>query len=250
MLLTKRDLPEANEMKKELAQPQAQASSALIQVRLLSKQYGKGTAESVHVLQSLDLDVSKGEFLALMGPSGSGKSTLLNILGGIDRPSTGRVTIGGVQIQNMSESELTTWRSHNVGFVFQRHYLLPVLTAAENVELPLTLLRMSRSERRRRVESALALVGLADRMKHRPTQLSGGQEQRVGIARALVTDPQILLCDEPTGDLDRKTGDEILDLMVALKEKFAKTIVLVTHDPLAAERADRTLHMSAGRLLS
>lgn len=224
-------------------------SGALIQVRGLRKVYGKGNAESVPVLHGLDLDVPKGEFLALMGSSGSGKSTLLNTLGGIDRPTSGEVSINGVQIQNMSESALTTWRGRNIGFVFQRHYLLPVLTAAENVELPLTLLRMGRSERRRRVESALELVGLADRMKHRPAQLSGGQEQRVGIARALVTDPQILLCDEPTGDLDRKTGDEILDLMVALKEKFAKTIVLVTHDPLAAERADRTLRMSAGRLV-
>lgn len=240
-------MPEIREEEPELVD--WQTADALIKVRALCKLYGKGKTESVQVLHSLDLAVQKGEFLALMGPSGSGKSTLLNILGGIDRPTSGEVSVDSVQVQSMNESALTTWRARNIGFVFQRHYLLPVLTAAENVELPLTLLRMGRSERRRRAESALELVGLADRMKHRPAQLSGGQEQRVGIARALVTDPQILLCDEPTGDLDRKMGDEILDLLVALKERFSKTIVLVTHDPLAAERADRTLRMSAGRLV-
>jgi putative ABC transport system ATP-binding protein len=229
--------------------PLVQIRAPLIEIRALAKSYGKGGAPEVQVLESLDLNVAPGEFLAVMGPSGSGKSTLLNIMGGIDRQTSGSVAVAGLALESMAESALTTWRSRTVGFVFQRHYLIPILTASENVELPLTLLPMTRRERRRRVAAALSLVGLSDRSKHKPSQLSGGQEQRVGIARAFVTDPPILLCDEPTGDLDRRTSDDILDLLVALKEEFGKTIILVTHDDHAATRADRVLRMSAGRLL-
>jgi putative ABC transport system ATP-binding protein len=183
-----------------------------------------------------------------MGPSGSGKTTLLNLLGGLDRPSTGSVEVDGLAIDRLSDSALAKWRGHHVGFVFQMYNLLPVLTAERNVELPLLLTNLGRAERLKHVHTALALVGLADRMKHKPRELSGGQEQRVGIARAIVTDPTLLLCDEPTGDLDRKSGDEILDLLQALNKQHGKTIVMVTHDPRAAERANRTLHLEKGRL--
>src|SRR6185503_13193006 len=198
--------------------------------------------------EKLDLDLPRGDFVALMGPSGSGKTTLLNLLGGLDRPSTGSVEVDGMAIDRLSDSELATWRGTHVGFVFQMYNLLPVLTAERNVELPLLLTRLGRAERLKHVHTALALVGLGDRMKHKPRELSGGQEQRVGIARAIVTDPTLLLCDEPTGDLDRKSGDEVLDLLQALNKQHGKTIVMVTHDPHAAERAKRTLHLEKGRL--
>jgi putative ABC transport system ATP-binding protein len=201
------------------------------------------------VLDGLDLDVQAGEFLALMGPSGSGKSTLLNLIGGLDRPSAGTVEVEGQRIDRLGEAGLARWRSRHVGFVFQFYNLMPVLTAERNVELPLLLTSLSRSERKRHVATALALVGLSDRAKHFPRQLSGGQEQRVGIARAIVTDPTLLLCDEPTGDLDRKSGDEVLDLLEALSKDHGKTIIMVTHDPLAAARASRILHLDKGQLV-
>jgi putative ABC transport system ATP-binding protein len=200
------------------------------------------------VLKGVNLESPKGEFLALMGPSGSGKTTLLNLLGGLDNPSSGAVDVAGTNIAALSSGELSRWRADNIGFVFQLYNLLPVLTAERNVDLPLLLTNLSRAERRKRVGIALKVVGLADRARHYPRQLSGGQEQRVGIARAIVTDPTLLLCDEPTGDLDRKSGDEILDLLQALNQQHGKTIVMVTHDPRAAERATRTLHLEKGVL--
>ena len=216
-------------------------------LRGVAKQYKRGN-EVVPVLEKLDLDLPRGDFVALMGPSGSGKTTLLNLLGGLDRPSTGSIEVDGLAIDKLSDSALGRWRADNVGFVFQTYNLLPVLTAERNVELPLLLTRLGRADRLKHVHAALALVGLTDRMKHKPRELSGGQEQRVGIARAIVTDPTLLLCDEPTGDLDRKSGDEILDLLQALNRQHGKTIVMVTHDPRAAERANRTLHLEKGRL--
>ena len=225
-----------------------QVANPIVQLREVTKDYKRG-AEIVHVLQGLTLDVAPGEFLALMGPSGSGKTTLLNILGGIDRASQGRVAVAGERLDQMNESALARWRARHVGFIFQMYHLLPVLNAARNVELPLLLTGLSRGERQRRVAAALQLVGLSDRAKHRPGELSGGQEQRVGIARAIVADPTLLLADEPTGDLDRKSGDEILDLLVALNREHGKTIIMVTHDPQAAERATRTLHMDKGVLV-
>ena len=216
-------------------------------LRGVAKQYERGS-EVVPVLEKLDLDLPRGDFVALMGPSGSGKTTLLNLLGGLDRPTTGTIEIDGLGIDRLSDSALTEWRGTHVGFVFQMYNLLPVLTAERNVELPLLLTRLNRTQRLEHVHTALKLVGLADRMKHKPRELSGGQEQRVGIARAIVTDPTLLLCDEPTGDLDRKSGDEILDLLQALNKQHGKTIVMVTHDPRAAERATRTLHLEKGRL--
>jgi len=216
-------------------------------LRGVAKQYKRGN-EVVPVLEKLDLDLPRGDFVALMGPSGSGKTTLLNLLGGLDRPSTGSIEVDGLAIDKLSDSALGRWRADNVGFVFQMYNLLPVLTAERNVELPLLLTRLGRADRLKHVHAALALVGLTDRMKHKPRELSGGQEQRVGIARAIVTDPTLLLCDEPTGDLDRKSGDEILDLLQALNRQHGKTIVMVTHDPRAAERANRTLHLEKGRL--
>jgi putative ABC transport system ATP-binding protein len=221
--------------------------SGLVEIRGLSKVYRRG-GETLPVLDGLDLDVPRGDFLALMGPSGSGKSTLLNMIGGLDRPSSGSVSVDGQRIDQMSERELANWRSSHVGFVFQMYNLLPVLSAERNVELPLLLTRMSGRERRERARTALALVGLSDRVKHKPGELSGGQEQRVGIARAIVTDPTLLLCDEPTGDLDRKSGDEVLDLLDALNKDQGKTIIMVTHDPHAAARAKRTLHLDKGML--
>ncbi len=222
-------------------------SESLVQVRGLTKIYKRGS-ERLTVLDNLDLDVARGDFVALMGPSGSGKTTLLNLIGGIDRPDSGSVQVGDRSIDQLSDRALAHWRSAHVGFVFQMFNLLPVLSAERNVELPLLLTGMSGSERRRRARTALSLVGLEDRASHKPAQLSGGQEQRVGIARAIVTDPELLLCDEPTGDLDRKSGDEILELLVALNESQGKTIIMVTHDPHAAERAKRTVHLDKGRL--
>ncbi len=219
----------------------------LVRARGVAKDYKRG-AETVHVLQALDLDIREGDFLALMGPSGSGKSTLLNLIGGLDRPSAGQIEVAGQRIDTMSDGALGRWRASNVGFIFQMYNLLPVLSAERNVELPLLLTRLSRTERRRRVEAALKLVGLSDRAKHKPRELSGGQEQRVGIARAIVSDPTLLLCDEPTGDLDRKSGDEVLNLLQALNQRHGKTIVMVTHDPHAAARASHTLHLTKGQL--
>jgi putative ABC transport system ATP-binding protein len=221
--------------------------TALVEIRGLSKVYRRG-GETLSVLDGLDLDVPAGDFLALMGPSGSGKSTLLNMIGGLDRPTSGSITVEGQRIDQMSERALANWRASHVGFVFQMYNLLPVLSAERNVELPLLLARMSSRERRERARTALGLVGLSDRVKHKPGELSGGQEQRVGIARAIVTDPTLLLCDEPTGDLDRKSGDEVLDLLEALNREHGKTIVMVTHDPHAAARAKRTLHLDKGVL--
>ena len=223
-------------------------NNSLIRMRGVDKTYRRG-GEVIHVLQGLNLDVEAGEFVAFMGPSGSGKTTLLNLLGGLDRPSAGGISVAGEEITDLSSGELTEWRSRHVGFVFQMYNLIPVLTAFQNVELPLLLTRLSRSERRRHVEAALELVGLSDRMKHYPRQLSGGQEQRVGIARAIVTDPSFLLCDEPTGDLDRKSADEIMDLIAALSREQGKTVLLVTHDPVAAQRADLVLHLDKGVLV-
>ena len=219
----------------------------VVDVRNVDKYYQRG-AEKVHVLESLNLSVPSGDFLALMGPSGSGKSTLLNLLGGLDRPSQGQVEVEGQRIDSLSDGKLADWRARHVGFVFQFYNLLPVLTAAKNVELPLLLTHLGKAERAKHVATALSVVGLTDRAKHYPRQLSGGQEQRVGIARAIVTDPTLLLCDEPTGDLDRKSGDEVLDLLQALNKDHGKTIVMVTHDPHAAARAKRILYLDKGRL--
>jgi putative ABC transport system ATP-binding protein len=223
-------------------------SNSLIQARDLDKTYKRG-GEEVHVLQGLNLDVEHGEFVAFMGPSGSGKTTLLNLLGGLDVPTRGKISVAGDAVTSMSGSKLTTWRARHVGFIFQMYNLIPVLTAFQNVELPLLLTRLSKSERRKHVETALAVVGLADRMNHFPRQLSGGQEQRVAIARAIIADPTFLLCDEPTGDLDRKSADEILNLLTRLCGEYKKTILMVTHDPAAAERASATLHLNKGVLV-
>ncbi len=224
------------------------SGNSLIQVRDLDKTYTRG-GEEIHVLQGLNLDVDQGEFVAFMGPSGSGKTTLLNLLGGLDVPTRGSITVAGDEITHMSGSNLTDWRARHVGFVFQMYNLIPVLTAYQNVELPLLLTKLSSAERRAHVETALSVVGLAERMNHYPRQLSGGQEQRVGIARAIVADPTFLLCDEPTGDLDRKSADEILNLLVQLSTEYKKTILMVTHDPAAAERAKATLHLNKGVLV-
>ena len=222
---------------------------SLVTVRDLHKVFHRG-GERIDVLQGVNLDIPQGDFLALMGPSGSGKTTLLNLIGGLDTPTEGSIAVAGDRIDKMSGGKLSQWRARHIGFVFQLYNLLPVLTAARNVELPLLLTKLSKAERRKRVQVALSVVGLADRMNHYPRQLSGGQEQRVGIARAIVTDPTLLLCDEPTGDLDRKAGDEILDLLQALNREHGKTIVMVTHDPHAAARAKRTLHLDKGVLVS
>ena len=224
-------------------------SDALVTVRDLHKVFQRG-GQRIDVLQGVNLEIAAGDFLALMGPSGSGKTTLLNLIGGLDTPSEGSIAVAGDRIDKLSGGKLSAWRARHVGFVFQLYNLLPVLTAAKNVELPLLLTKLSKSERRKRVEVALRAVGLGERMHHYPRQLSGGQEQRVGIARAIVTDPTLLLCDEPTGDLDRKAGDEILDLLQALNRDQGKTIVMVTHDPHAAARAKRTLHLDKGVLVS
>lgn len=223
-------------------------SSPLVRIRGIHKHFTRGS-EKIDVLRGVDVDIPTGDFLALMGPSGSGKTTLLNLLGGLDAASRGAIEVSGTDISNLGGSALSRWRSRHVGFVFQLYNLLPVLTAERNVELPLLLTSLSKGERRKRVAVALKAVGLSERAKHYPRQLSGGQEQRVGIARAIVTDPTLLLCDEPTGDLDRKSGDEILDLLQTLNRDYGKTIVMVTHDPHAADRAKRTLHLDKGSLL-
>jgi putative ABC transport system ATP-binding protein len=222
-------------------------TDTMVRLDDVHKIYRRG-AERIDVLQGVTLEIASGDFLALMGPSGSGKTTLLNLLGGLDQPTRGTVEVAGERIDGLSGGRLARWRSRHIGFVFQLYNLLPVLTAERNVELPLLLTGLSRAERRSHVEAALSLVGLADRARHYPRQLSGGQEQRVGIARAIVTDPTLLLCDEPTGDLDRTAGDEILDLLEALNTEHGKTIVMVTHDPHAAARAKRTLHLDKGVL--
>ena len=219
----------------------------IVQIRGLSKAYRRDSMQ-IPVLRDITLEVPEGEFLGLMGPSGSGKTTLLNLIAGIDRPDAGTVTVAGTDVTQLSESQLARWRSTHIGFVFQFYNLLPVLTAFENVELPLLLTSLSKSERKKHVETALALVGLADRMHHYPRQLSGGQEQRVAIARAIATDPTILVADEPTGDLDRKSAEEVLTLLERLNKEFKKTIVMVTHDPHAAERAHLVRHLDKGEL--
>ena len=219
----------------------------LVRVKDVHKHFTRGS-ERIDVLKGVNLEIPKGDFLALMGPSGSGKTTLLNLIGGLDTPTGGAVEVNGVPVSSLSGSQLSKWRAQNIGFVFQLYNLLPVLTAEKNVELPLLLTKLSKAERKKRAGIALKVVGLAERARHYPRQLSGGQEQRVGIARAIVTDPTLLLCDEPTGDLDRKAGDEILDLLQSLNRDHGKTIVMVTHDPRAAERARRTLHLEKGEL--
>lgn len=219
----------------------------IVRARGITKTFKRG-AETIHVLHDLDLDIPNGEFLALMGPSGSGKTTLLNLIGGLDRPDTGSIEVGGERVDALGARRLAKWRARHIGFIFQFYNLLPALTAARNVELPLLLAPLSKKERRRQVETALKVVGLDHRTKHFPRQLSGGEQQRVGIARAIVTDPTLLLCDEPTGDLDRTSGDEILDLLQALSREHGKTIVMVTHDPHAALRAGRTMYLDEGHL--
>jgi putative ABC transport system ATP-binding protein len=221
--------------------------SSLVQIKDVTKTFHRGS-EDVPVLSGLNLTVAKGEFLALMGPSGSGKSTLLNLIGGLDRPTKGSVSIGDDRVDQLSERALAAWRARHVGFVFQFYNLMPVLTALRNVELPLLLTHLNKTQRREHAETALKVVGLSHRLKHYPRTLSGGEQQRVGIARAIVTDPTILLCDEPTGDLDRKSGDEILALLQTLNQEQGKTIIMVTHDPHASARATRTVHLDKGQL--
>jgi putative ABC transport system ATP-binding protein len=224
------------------------ANGMIVQVRGVHKYFRRGS-ERLDVLQNLTLDVPEGEFLGLMGPSGSGKTTLLNLIAGLDTPSEGEVWVGEQLVSAMSESQLARWRTRHIGFVFQFYHLLPVLSAYENVELPLLLLPLSSAQRRQQVTTALELVGLADRIAHRPGQLSGGQQQRVGIARAIVTDPTLIVADEPTGDLDARSAEEILNLLGELRRSLQKTIILVTHDPRAASRADRLLHLEKGTLV-
>ena len=222
--------------------------SNLIEIRDLSKVYTRGK-QKVEVLHHIDLDVQQGEFLALMGPSGSGKTTLLNLIGGLDQPSGGSIAIGGERIDQLSAAALSKWRAARVGFVFQFYNLMPTLSAQRNVELPLLLTKLSAAERKKRAAIALQLVGLSDRASHKPTELSGGQQQRVSIARAIVSDPTLLVCDEPTGDLDRQSAEDVLALLQALNRDHGKTIVMVTHDPKAAERARQTLHLDKGTLV-
>ncbi len=223
-------------------------SEAIVSLRGVSKTYTRGK-QSVRVLEALDLEIAKGDFLALMGPSGSGKTTLLNLIGGLDHATTGTVTVAGARLDQLNASKLAGWRAHNVGFVFQFYNLLPVLSAERNVELPLLLTNLGAEQRKKHVTTALTIVGIADRAKHKPSELSGGQAQRVAIARALVADPTLLVCDEPTGDLDRKTADEVLHLLQVLNKEHGKTIVMVTHDAKAAEYATHTLHLDKGRLV-
>lgn len=222
-------------------------NGALVRVDGVEKIFRRGS-EEIHVLSNLNLRVPAGEFLALMGPSGSGKSTLLNLVGGLDRPTRGTVSVAGEHIGDLSDHALAAWRARHIGFVFQLYNLMPVLTAEHNVELPLLLTHLSKAERRKHVETALAMVGMSHRAKHYPRTLSGGEQQRVGIARGIVTDPTLLLCDEPTGDLDRKSGDEILNLLQALNREHGKTIIMVTHDPHASARAVRTVYLNKGQL--
>ena len=237
----------AGSAQKEIS-PQT-GNATLVRVEDVHKIFQRGS-ERIDVLQGVNLTIPRGEFLALMGPSGSGKSTLLNLLAGLDSPTRGSVEVGGEKISGLSQAQLARWRARHVGFIFQLYNLLPVLTAERNVELPLLLTSLSGAERKRHVAAALAVVGLADRSKHYPRQLSGGQEQRVAIARAIVGDPTLLLCDEPTGDLDRKSADEILDLLQALNREHGKTIIMVTHDPHAAARASRIIYLNKGTLQS
>ena len=225
----------------------AAAHDTLVRVADVTKTFHRGS-EDIQVLSGLNLEVKRGEFLALMGPSGSGKSTLLNLIGGLDRPTRGTVQIADDQVDKLSDRQLAAWRARHVGFIFQFYNLLPVLTAERNVELPLLLTHLSKSQRKQHVELALKIVGLSHRTSHYPRTLSGGEQQRVGIARAIVTDPTLLLCDEPTGDLDRKSGDEILSLLQALNKEHGKTIIMVTHDPHASARATRTVHLDKGQL--
>jgi len=222
-------------------------NGALVRVENVEKIFHRGS-EDIHVLADLHLQVPPGEFLALMGPSGSGKTTLLNLIGGLDRPTRGEVSVAGERLDQLSDHRLAAWRARHIGFVFQLYNLMPVLTAERNVELPLLLTHLSKAERKKHVDAALAVVGLSHRAKHYPRTLSGGEQQRVGIARGIVTDPTLLLCDEPTGDLDRKAGDEILDLLQALNREHGKTIIMVTHDPHASARAARTVYLNKGQL--
>jgi putative ABC transport system ATP-binding protein len=224
------------------------AAPALVEIRNLTKYYQRG-GQIIPVLVEINLDVFVGDYLALMGPSGSGKSTLLNLIAGIDKPSGGTIKVGGVDIARLSDADLAAWRAEHVGFIFQFYNLMPVLTAFENIELPLLLVALSRRDRRERVDAALALVSLSDRADHYPGELSGGQQQRVAIARALITDPTLIVADEPTGDLDRATGEEILALLERLNRELGKTILLVTHDPKAAEKAHRIVHLEKGVLV-
>lgn len=221
--------------------------TALVTLRNISKTYQRGP-EKVQVLHGIDLDIERGDFVALMGPSGSGKTTLLNLIGGLDSPSGGEISIEGQRIDQLGGGQLSTWRSHHVGFVFQFYNLMPMLSAQKNVELPLLLTRLSASERKRRAQIALSLVGLAERRDHRPNELSGGQQQRVAIARAIVSDPTFLICDEPTGDLDRQSAEDVLGLLQQLNREHGKTIIMVTHDPKAAEYATHTVHLDKGEL--
>jgi putative ABC transport system ATP-binding protein len=224
------------------------SDAPIVEIRELTKTYLQGEIK-VTALNSVSLDIAAGEFLALMGPSGSGKSTLLHILAGVDRPTSGSCRVQGVNVPNLNESDLADWRNQNVGFVFQTFNLIPVLTAFENVELPLLLTRLNRKERRAQVETALSLVGLGDRMKHLPRQLSGGQEQRVAIARSLVTDPVLIVADEPTGNLDHNSANEVLTILQSLSKQMGKTVIMVTHDPKAAAFASRTIHLEKGELV-
>jgi len=224
-------------------------SDTVVEAQAISKSYYRNSLE-IPVLHNINLSVERGSFLALMGPSGSGKTTLLNLIAGIDRPSAGRLTVAGEEIESLADGKLAQWRSHHIGFIFQFYNLMPVLTAFENVELPLLLTKLSRKERREHVETALSIVNLNDRMKHYPRQLSGGQEQRVAIARAIVSDPTLILADEPTGDLDRQSAEEIMTLMSRLNKEFNKTIIMVTHDPSAAEKAGIVRNLDKGELLS
>jgi putative ABC transport system ATP-binding protein len=226
----------------------ATTSQTLVSIRALTKYYVRGD-QIIPVLVDINLDVRAGDFVALMGPSGSGKSTLLNLIAGIDKPSSGELRIAGVDIVHLADADLAAWRAANVGFIFQFYNLMPVLTAYQNVELPLQLTSLSRAERRERVDIALALVGLSDRQTHYPTELSGGQQQRVAIARALITDPALIVADEPTGDLDRHTAGEILGLVERLNDELGKTVIMVTHDPKAAEKAHRLIHLEKGVLV-
>jgi putative ABC transport system ATP-binding protein len=224
-------------------------SQSMVQVENVFKSYWRDTIE-IPVLRNISFSIPEGEFVALMGPSGSGKTTLLNLLAGIDRPSQGNVTVAESKISGLSDADLARWRHRNIGFIFQFYNLIPVLTAFENVELPLMLTKLSKAERKKQVETALSIVGLGDRMRHYPNQLSGGQEQRVAIARALVTDPNVILADEPTGDLDKKSAEDIMELLSQLNKQYKKTIVMVTHDPRAAEKAHITRNLDKGELVN